>query len=173
MALVNVNRITNANVYVNGVSLLGMAAEVTVPRPKAKLSEHKGLGMVGTLEVPSGLDKLEAKIKWQSLYLAAELTMSSIYQTRQYQVRANVETYSPMGLIAQTPAIWLLSGAVKDPGELVFKQHDNVEATTTLTVYAVTQVLAGVPVFIYDVFANIYVVDGVDQLAAYRANLGG
>lgn len=173
MNLVNVNRITNANVYVDGVNLLGMAAEVTIPRPKAKLSEHKGLGMAGTAEFPSGLDKLEAKIKWQSLYLAAEMLLGSIYEVRQFQIRANVETYTPLGLTAQRPAMWIMSAAVKDAGPLTFKQHDNVEGTTSLVVYHVEQWLEGIPTMIYDVLANIYVVHGVDQLAGFRANLGG
>ena len=59
---VNVNRMTNANIYVNGANLLGMAEEVIVPRPKAKMVDHKGLGMVGVGEFPSGLDKIEATI---------------------------------------------------------------------------------------------------------------
>jgi hypothetical protein len=40
-----VNRITNANVYLDGVGLLGRAEEIEVAKPKHKMVDHKGLGM--------------------------------------------------------------------------------------------------------------------------------
>ncbi len=65
---VAVDRITNANIYIDGVGMLGRAEEVEVVWPKAKMADHKGLGMAGTAEFPAGIDKLEAKLKWISLY---------------------------------------------------------------------------------------------------------
>jgi len=169
---VNVSRLTNCNVYVDGANLLGMAEEVTVPGIKTKLADHKGLGMVGTLEVPAGIDKIEAKFKWVSIYLEAELAMATPYTTRQFQVRGSIETYTSVGLTAQTPGVWLLTGALKDSGDVAFKQHDNVSKTSTLAVYHLEQYIGGKQVLLYDVMANIYTVNGVDQLAQYRANLG-
>jgi len=39
-------------------------------------------------------------------------------------------------------------------------------------VYHCEYYLAGVQYLLYDVLANIYVVNGVDQLAGFRANIG-
>lgn len=172
MANVNVNRLTNANVYVNGANLLGMAEEVKIPGIKAKMTDHKGLGMVGTAEFPSGLDKIEATIKWASIYVEAERLMASAYQSMFFQVRGNIETYNSMGLVDQKPGVWLFTGVLKDSGALTFKQHDNVEKTSTISVYHLEQFVAGSPTLVYDVLANIYIVNGVDQLAQFRANLG-
>ena len=54
-----------------------------------------------------------------------------------------------------------------------FKQHDNVELTSMLTVTYVKQVINGEDVIEIDVLANIFKVNGVDVLAQYRNNIGG
>ena len=169
---VNVNRITNCNVYVEGIGLLGMAEEVKVPGVKGKMTDHKGLGMVGTAEFPAGLDKLEASVKWVSIYPVAEQLLSSTYYVNQYQVRANIETYNSLGILAQTPGVWMFSGSLKDAGALTFKVHENVDKTTLITVYNIEQWIGGVQTLLYDALANIYIVNGVDQLAQYRQNIG-
>ena len=53
-----------------------------------------------------------------------------------------------------------------------FKQHDNVEAESNLSVTYCKLVINGVEISEIDVLANIYKVNGVDMLANYRANLG-
>ena len=66
-----------------------------------------------------------------------------------------------------------MTGVFKDAGGLTFRQHENVDSTSTITVYHSGLYIAGTQIYLYDVLANIYVVDGVDQLAQFRANLGG
>ena len=58
MSKIKINKLTNANVYMNGVNLLGRAEEVQLPQIKHKMAEHKALGMVGSAEFFSGIDKL-------------------------------------------------------------------------------------------------------------------
>ena len=50
MSKIKINKLTNANVYMNGVNLLGRAEEVQLPQIKHKMAEHKALGMVGSAE---------------------------------------------------------------------------------------------------------------------------
>jgi hypothetical protein len=47
MGAINVNRVTNANIYLDGNSLLGQAEEVSVPEIKYMLSEHKAIAIAG------------------------------------------------------------------------------------------------------------------------------
>ena len=77
MPNLSVNRITNANVYLDGIGLLGRAEEIEVAKPKHKMVDHKGLGMAGSAEFWAGVDKLEAKIKWASIYPEAETALNS------------------------------------------------------------------------------------------------
>jgi uncharacterized protein len=172
MPNVAVNRISNANIYVDGVGLLGRAEEVEIPRPKHKMIDHKGLGMAGMAEFWAGIDKLEAKIKWASLYPEAEVVLNSPFQAHQIQVRGSLETYTSQGRTNEQPVVYLMTAVFRDAGKMNFKQHENVDFTSELTVYHCELYIGGVQYLLYDVMANVYVVDGQDQLAAFRANLG-
>lgn len=63
---IQINRLTNANIYVDGNNLLGRAAEINLPQLKAKMSSHPALGMQFEFELPSGFEKMEAKVKWNA-----------------------------------------------------------------------------------------------------------
>lgn len=171
MPLLNVSRIVNANIYIDGASMLGRADEVELAFPKAKMVDHKGLGMIGTLELPAGIDKLEAKIKWASVYDEVLKTIS-IFQTHSFQIRADRQEFTPLGLTGSTGFTGIMSAAFKDGGPLNFKQHEQVDFPTTLAVYHVEYYLAGVPYLVYDAMANIYIVQGVDQLINFKAHIG-
>jgi len=47
---ISVNRITNANIYMDGIGLLGRAEEIQVAQPHHRMVDHKALGMAGTAE---------------------------------------------------------------------------------------------------------------------------
>ena len=49
MSKIEINKLTNANIYMNGTNLLGRAEEVQLPQIKHKMAEHKALGMVGSV----------------------------------------------------------------------------------------------------------------------------
>ena len=64
MAEIKINRVTNANMYVEGNSILGQVKEADVPEVKFMMSEHGALGLIGKMEFFSGLDKMEGKVRW-------------------------------------------------------------------------------------------------------------
>ena len=168
-----INALTNCSVYLDGVGFIGRAAEVEVPHPKHKMIDYKGLGMAGTAELWAGVEKLESKIKWTS-FDPATLTMSaSPFQTHSFQARGNLEQYTSQGRSAELPVVYLMTGIFKDAGSPTFKQHQMVDTTSVISIYHCELYVAGVQIYLYDVFANIYVVGGVDQLATFRSNLGG
>src|SRR6056297_2605159 len=90
MSKIQINRLTNANVYMDGNNLLGRAEEINLPQIKHKMSEHKALGMVGSAEFFSGIDKLECKIKWNSLYPEVLKKAANPFRTIQLQARASL-----------------------------------------------------------------------------------
>src|ERR1700732_3117540 len=167
---IQINALTNANVYIDGVGLLGRAEEVEIPQPRHRMIDYKGLGMAGTTELWGGVDKLEAKIKWSS-FDAETLTMSaSPFQTHSFQARGNLEQYTSQGRTAQLPVVYLMTGIFKDAGSPTFLQHQMVETTSVVSIYHCELFVAGVQIYLYDVFANIYVVGGVDQLSTFRSD---
>ena len=170
---IQINSLTNANVYIDGVGLLGRAEEIEIPQPRHRMIDYKGLGMAGTTELWGGVDKLEAKIKWAS-FDAETLTMSaSPFQTHSFQVRGSLEQYTSQGRSAQLPVVYLMTGVFKDAGSANLKHQQMVETNSTISVYHCELYVAGTQIYLYDVFANVYVVGGVDQLSTFRTNLGG
>lgn len=173
MGKISVNRLTNANIYLDGKSFLGKAEEITLPEIKHMMAEHKAIGMVGKMEFFAGIDKMEAKIKWNSFYSDAMVKMGNPTQSIQLQVRGNLETYESSGRTNQVPVVAYLTVQSKNFPMGNFKQHDNVELESSLNcIYAKLEVDGRVIVEV-DVMANIYKVDGVDIMATYRNNIGG
>jgi P2 family phage contractile tail tube protein len=168
-----VNRLTNANVYADGKSLLGKAEEISLPDIKHIMSEHKAMGMVGKLELWAGVDKMEAKIKWNSFYIDVMKKFADPTKAIQLQIRGNLETYESAGRTNQQPVVCFITCTSKNFPLGNYKQHDNVELETMLNVTYCRQEINREIVMEIDVMANIYKVNGVDILAEYRANIGG
>ena len=51
MSKIEINKLTNANVYLNGNNLLGRAEEVELPQIKHKMAEHKALGPISRIAI--------------------------------------------------------------------------------------------------------------------------
>lgn len=169
----DINRLTNANVYLDGVNFFGRAEEIELPKVQQKYAEHKALGLVGTAEFWTGIDKLEAKIKWSSLYPEAYAAMANPTQVVALTVRSSLEQYDgTQGRTAQLPVRAELRGCFKEFPMGSFKPKDNVEFDSTFSVYYAKLVVDGQDLFEIDVLNNLYKVDGEDLLAEYRVNLG-
>lgn len=170
---IQVNRLTNANIYIDGSSFLGKAEEINLPMIKHIMTEHKAVGMVGKFELFAGVDKMEAKIKWNSFYVEAMKKMADPTTTLQLQVRSSLEVYTAQGRTEQQPVVVYMSAQPKDFPLGNFKQHDNVELESNLNVIYCKLEINGVNVMEIDVLANIYKVNSVDIMAKYRDNIGG
>jgi P2 family phage contractile tail tube protein len=172
MGKVTINRLTNANVYLDGKSFLGKAEEISLPQIKHMLSEHKAIGMVGKMKFFAGIESMEAKVKWNSLYPDAMKKMANPVQMIQLQVRGSLETYESGGRTAQQPVVCYISCFPMDIPMGNYKQHDNVELESNLNVTYCKMEINGDVIVEVDIMSNIYKVDGVDILAQYRENIG-
>ena len=170
---IQINSLTNANIYIDGVGLLGRAEEIEIAHPRQRMIDYKGLGMAGTAELWAGVAKLESRIKWASFDAEALTFAASPFQAHYFQARGNLEQYTSQGRSAELPVVYLMTGVFKDAGAPAFRQHQMVETTSAISIYHAELYVAGVQIYLYDVFANLYVVGGVDQLANFRSNLGG
>lgn len=170
---IQINRVTNANLYMDGVSFLGRCEELNLPVIKFKNSEHKALGMVGSMEFFSGIEKMEGKIKWNSFYPEALKKVADPTKVLKLQIRASIETYGSGGRSTQVPLVVFLSVQAKDFPLGSFKQHDNAELETNYNAYYAKMEINGEEVIEVDVLSNTYKVNGVDLLATYKSNIGG
>lgn len=169
---VDVRKLTNANVYFDGASYLGKVEEVTLPDISIKQAEHKALGMHAMIELPTGMDKMELKMKWSSITPQVMRKVANGYKSYTFQVRSSLDSYDANGRVAQESYVVYFRGTPKNIPNGSFKQHDNVEAETNFTVSYIKLEIGGSTIYEVDALANIYRVDGVDLLATFRANLG-
>jgi len=167
-----INRITNANIYMAGGSLLGKAEEITLPDVKYKQSDHKALGMFGEMEYTSGMEKLNGKIKWNSFYADVLKQTANPFKGIPIQVRSNMEIYEGGDRVDQVPVTTYLTIRSKGTPLGTFKAQDNAEAETEYSVSYFKQDINNETIIEVDVEANIWIVDGVDLLTDYRKNLG-
>jgi uncharacterized protein len=173
MAQISVKKLTNANVYVNGSSFLGKAAEIDLPKITAVMAEHQALGMVGKIDLPSGFEKMEARIKWNSMYPDAMKRMANPFEMVSLQCRSSLEDYTAGGRTGEQAVVCFMKAQFKEVPMGNFKQHENVELESQLTVTYVKLEIGGEVIVEFDALANIYKVGGEDILAQYRANIGG
>lgn len=169
---VKINRLTNANVYVDGTNLLGRAEEVDAPKPMAIMSEHKTLGLNGKLEYPSGIDKMEMRIKWNAFYADVMPKFMNPWQAVKLMIRASQETWEGGSRVGQKSYVIYATAQPKGIPLGNFKSQDNVEMESSLACTQVKMEIDGVEIFEFDAEANIYRVNGVDLMATYRANIG-
>jgi hypothetical protein len=170
---IKINRLTNCNIYLDGNSLLGRAEEITLPEIKTKMVEHKGLGMLGAIELPAGFEKFETKIKWSSFYPEVLRRAAVMRRSVQLQVRGSLETHTGAGLVEEQSVKVQLTGTFKKLPMGVFKQHESVECETELSGSYVKLTIGGQEIIEIDLMANIYRANGVDQIATYRRHIGG
>ena len=173
MAGITLNTLNNANIYIDGNSLLGQAEEFKLPVVKFKMAEHKAVGMIGSIKLPSGFDALEGEIKWNSFYREVWGKLLDPYTAIQLQARGSLETYNSQGRQAQVPYVVFITCSFFEVPTGDFKQNDKAEFQSKFSATYIKQVVDGNDVLEVDAMANIYKVNGVDKLDLYRTNIGG
>lgn len=167
------NQIINANIYVDGTNMLGRASEVDAPEVMAKMNEYKSLGLIGSFELPTGFDKLEMRIKWNAFYQDVAAKFINPFKKISIQVRSSLEEWQGGERVSQLPVVIYATCQSKGFPMGKFKQQENVELESKLSCTHVRMEIGGVEVLEIDLQNNIFKVDGVDQMAEYRANIGG
>jgi P2 family phage contractile tail tube protein len=171
---IQVNKIFNANIYLDGTNnLIGRAAEVALPDIAPAVSEHSGLGMVGTLELPSGLQPLTMTIKWTGFYAEHLRAGANPFKAHQFQVRGSLETYAAEGRVAEVPVVWLVTAAWKKGALGSIKPKEAAEFEDEMAATYVKVLHDGEELLEVDVMQNIWRAGGEDVLANYRRNIGG
>lgn len=172
MAKVTINKITNANMYMDGVTLLGLVSEADLPDAAVKMLDHQALGMAAMRRVPAGLEAMEATIRWNCFDLRTAQKWNNPYRTANLQLRASVEVYGSAGRTEEQPMVVYLNGSFMNLPGGNYKQMENVELESRFNVTYMKIEMNGEQVLEIDVDANIWKVAGEDILANYRTNVG-
>lgn len=172
MPQITINRLTNGNVYIDGTSYFGQIEEVTLPDVKAVFSDVKVLGMNGKVELPTGIDKLTAKLKMNAPYAEILKLQANPFKTHNFQFRGSLDGYQGSALTSQTAYKVWMTGTFKNAPAGVVKQNDNVEMEAELNVTYVKMVIGTEEILEVDVLNNIHKVAGVNILSGTNANQG-
>jgi P2 family phage contractile tail tube protein len=165
-----VNSIINANAYLNGNKLAGKLAELELPAIKLTMQEVKALGLFGVAEIPSGLEKMEAKFKWNAIY-PAEWKQESPTSVTKMIVKGNMMTVDASGVKKNSPATATIHGLFKElpsgtikPGEAM----DGQEHLMAVTYYKLEA--EGEEIYEVDIYNNIFKQGGKDLLSDLNGN---
>lgn len=167
-----ISTLYNANVYINGDSFAGVAEEVTLPDLKAKMTELKALSNIGGFELPTGLDKMTMKIKWNTVNADVMTNSADFYNSSDIMIRANIDEWENGSRSGTAPCVAFIRGLNKNLPAIVLKHQDNPDVEQEFSVTGYKLEIDGNVIFDVDFFANVYIVNGVDMMADYRANLG-
>ena len=168
---VKINKLTNGNVYIDGISHFGSFKEVSSPELKAVQVEHNALGMIGKLEFPVGFDKMSLKIAWNGTYPEALILNSDIYATAFLQIRGNVQGWDALGK-TDTAILWNVRGRFTGTPSVELKQMTDAEPSTEFAVQSFQLIQNGIEIVYIDFLTQEYRVLLIDKTAKYRANLG-
>ena len=166
------NAIYNANVYIDGNNLLGKAAEITAPEIEFTMDEVTGLGLFGTIKLPSGMEALEAEMTWNSFYPEVAARSRNPVKSAQLMSRSNLQTFDAAGLEKEVPMVTTMTGTFGKDSLGGFKPKEKAEFSSTFQVNEVRQVADGRELFYYNAFTTTLRVDGQDVLSQLRKNIG-
>lgn len=172
MAIKN-NRIYNCNFYMDGDGFMGQIEEVNMPEIKFKKGEFKSLGLMALTEFTAGIDKMEFKVKMNSFYPDLLAKLADPFTTKAIQIRGSLQQWEATTLSGEKPVVCYMRVQSQSFPGAAFKQLDPVEMEGNFTVLYYKLEIDGRVIMEIDALANIFIADGKDLLAGYRANVGG
>ena len=126
--------INDYNVYgQDGLLLIGLADEITLPKISSKKTTLSGSGILGEIDapVPGQIESSEMQIKWNHLYSDAARMMNP-NETVQITIRAAQQTANKEGGVVYKGLRIVCSGHPKEIDLGTLKRGDTMGATTTL-----------------------------------------
>ncbi|WP_168232300.1 phage major tail tube protein [Pseudomonas veronii] len=161
--------LTNCVMFVDGVSFSGDVPSMTLPKLSIKTEEYRGGGMSGPVDLPTGLEKLEAAFTTNGVRKEALKFFGLADQTACNLVfRGSFK--GQKGTVKSVTVT--LRGSLKEVDMGDWKPGDKAEIKHAVAVTYYKLEIDGRVMYEID-FANmVQVINGVDQLAAERSALG-
>jgi len=163
-------KLKNFNLFGNGESWLGLVGEITPPKLTRKVEQWRGGGMLGEVDIDLGLEKLEMELKIGGL-LVGGLRMFGLVGIAGSQFRF-VGAYQDDQSGAVQALEIVVRGRMTEIDTGTAKAGDNTEHTYKVSATYVKWTVNGRTEIEVDMLNNVFVVDGIDQMAAIRVALG-
>jgi P2 family phage contractile tail tube protein len=171
MAL-TIAKVIDAVVYVNNSSKHGQASEVTCPTVSFKNDEFNALGMIGTPSFFSGIEAMEASIKWTYPDNEAYMELSNPFEAVDIMVRSNKGVWNNGGKVEDQSIVIFMSVLPKEHQSGTFQSKEATEVESPLSVNYYKLMVDGEDIIEVDVINNVFKIDGEDMIADWKTNLG-
>jgi len=168
MALANV--LKDFNVFVEGKGFAGKADEINLPKLTLKMDEYRAGGMDAPAEIDMGMEKLECDFTLGE-FDADVLKLFGIQVGAAQSFRAQGSITNPTDGTA-TPVVVQLRGRIKESDMGTWKAGEAAKHKVTIAVNYYKYSQAGTDLVEIDVEGMKRIINGVDQLAQTRTNLG-
>lgn len=159
----------NLNLFVDGRGYAGNVEELTPPKLTMKTEEFRNGGMDAPVEIEMGMEKLEAGFSLTK-YDAEVLKLFGLAPGNLKPLTFRGSVSSEDG--TESPVVINLTGMLKEVDHGSWKPGDKTTLKGTVAVRYYKHTVAGVVVHEIDVPNMIRIINGVDQLAVTRKNLG-
>lgn len=159
------------NVFNDGQSYLGVAKQIELPKLKMAGEEYRGAGMLAPLDADLGLEKLEMSATYGGLVVGV-LRQFGLTRVDGAMLRF-VGAYQSDSAGGPVAAELVVRGRHMeiDPGNAEAGSDTEWKVQSTLAYLKWT--INGQKEVEIDVMNNVYLIGGVDRMAAIRAIIGG
>lgn len=163
------NYLKSANLFVDGQGFAGNIKEVKLPELSLKLEQFRGGGMDAPISLDKGMEELVVTFS-TTKHCVETLGLFGVSKNGGVQLTARGSLESYDGTV--TPVVVNMTGKVTKiaPGAWSEGGETSTEYTVNLSYYKYTQ--DGKEVHEIDVPNMKRIINGTDQLAEHRANLG-
>ena len=163
-------KINDANAYLAGTRMIGVAASVDLPEVNMKTGTVEGFGVGGEIDSPTigQWESFEQEVQFNTLYSSA-VDMLNPLTVVNLTFRAAQQVYDKTGGYDFKGLRVVEMGRVKKfkPGKI--EKSEGMEATVTLELTYIMIEVDGEQLIEIDKLNGVYKVKGVDMLAKVRS----
>ncbi len=165
-------KLASFRVYKDGVDLLGVA-DVELPELESMTDTVKGAGIAGEVDTPvqGHFGSMTMTLNWRTV--SGNLVSLATQQAHQLDLRGSIQSYnSGEGTYRQVPLKVVVKAIPKKTGLGKMDVGSSMENGQEFEVVYIKATLDGSDVMEIDKYNFICLINGEDQLADMRANLG-
>lgn len=164
-------KLKNMNVFANGVSWLGEATAVTLPKLTRKMEDFRAAGMNAPIAVDHGMEKLEAEVTCGGIMITAIASMGATVHDGLLLRFAGAYQREDTGAVDAVEVIMRGRWSEIDPGDA--KPGDDTEHKLKAMLSYYELRINGAELVLIDIVNMVERWSGTDVLADQRAAIGG
>lgn len=129
-----IRRLSNCRLYIDGTEGTGLCESFELPSVEVEQIEYSSLGMMGTIELPISLAKMEAKAVWLHQPPEVSQLMHNPNLTSQVQLRSEQAVFNGFGEPSSGSYVAMLRLRPKVMMGGTFQKGNGVKPETTFAV---------------------------------------